>query len=138
AEGVLGVLPLLDPDADPDVALTDPDVALTDPDADMHLPDPAPYPYPYVVLACPGSDVVLAEPGPEPDVFHRARSGTCDGARYPSRDGLRRWALTRGGSRAAGSFASAGSRASPASRPGLAVALVPPGSPGPAACGGGW
>ena len=80
AEGVLGVLPLLGPHADPDT-----DVVLTDPDADMHLPHPGPG----VVLACPGPDVVLAEPGAEPDVLHRARSGAYTGVRHPSRDGLR-------------------------------------------------
>ena len=89
-----------------------------------------------VVLACPGCDAVLAGPGPEPDVLHRARSGTCAGDRHPARDGLRHWALTTGGSRATGSFASAGSRAPGPARPMMAVPLEPPGSPGPAAYGG--
>jgi hypothetical protein len=102
----------------------------------MHLSHPGPDPGPDVVLACPGSDGVLAGSGPEPDVLHRARSGTCAGDRHPARDGLRHWALTTGGSRATGSFASAGSRASGPARPMMGVALEPPGSPGPAACGG--
>ena len=104
----------------------------------MHLshPDPDPDPDADVVLACPGCDVVLAEPGPELDVLHRARSGTYASAEHPARDGLRHWVLTRAGSHATGSFASAGSRASSAARPMMAVALEPPGSPGPAAYGG--
>ena len=48
--------------------------------------------------------------------------------RYPARDGLRHWALTTGGPRATGPFASAGSRASCAARPMMAVAPGPPGS----------
>ena len=96
----------------------------------------SPTPASNVVLARPGSDTILAGPGPEPDVLHRARSGTCAGAEHPARDGLRHWALTTGGPRATGPCASAGSRASCAARPVMAVAPGPPGGPGPAACGG--
>ena len=107
---------------------------------------PSPTPTPTCTCATPAPTstssspapgyIVLAGPSAEPDVLHRARSGTCAGAEHPARDGLRHWALTTGGSRATGSFASAGSRASCAARPAMGVALEPPGSPGPAACGG--
>jgi hypothetical protein len=100
-----------------------PDVVLADPDAG-------------IVLAGAAPDVVLA--GPDADVLHRARSGAVAGAVHPSRDGLKRWALTAGGSRAISSFASAGSWASCAARPMMAIALEAAGGGGPAACDGRW
>ena len=57
AEGVLGVLPLLDPHADPD-----PDVALADPDADMHLSHPTPAP----TSSSPAPGPTPSSPGPAP------------------------------------------------------------------------
>jgi hypothetical protein len=123
-KSVLGVLPFPDPHPDPDA-----DVVLTDPDPDSG-----------VVLARPGpgAGVVLAEPGPEPDVFCRTRSGTYAGAGHPSRDGLRHWALTTGGSRAAISSVSAGWRAPSAGRQAMTMTFEPSGSSGPADCGGRW